>query len=266
MNKTTNTVKKTDSPSSHYSFYHNVLRLALGCAFILTLFVLSCCRAKEIGSNQEKGESVDLRALPALGLKWTERRSGNGRFISGVTGGWRDTTITKAEVIASTTDTITAKSLAESTETWWGDAYQNPGSDSAKTRLTIRTLDRCGKVLSSEGASADDGTESPFPDRPIQLGESFTTECEGNGIGSGKRIMIRYTLIEVITVNNRRMAVLNIIYTGDMNGQGTEWRDLHTGLIVKSSLNATAINDQGFRMSLETDSRITEVNGEKWLD
>lgn len=257
---------KTDSATTLHISGPSILRIALGCVLAPALLVLNSCREDIPGTSQEKGDTVDLRALPAMGLKWTERSSINGRFQDGSPGGGRDTSLIQAEVIAASADTITIKSITETTQSWWGDAYENPDSDSAKTRLTIRTLDRCGKVLSSEGASADDGTQSPFPDRPIQLGESFSTEYEGSGTAVGKKLTIRYTLSEVITVNNRRMAVLNFEYSGDCYGSGTEWRDLHTGLIVKSSAKVTMENLQGLRMSVETDSKITDVNGQKWLD
>ena len=135
-------------------------------------------------------------------------------------------------------------------------------SPSPMVRLTIRTIDRCGRIISSEGESADEGTETPFPDRPLKLGESFSTAYEGSGASDGQRATTHYTLTEVVSMNGRQAAVLKMELSGDIKGTGTTWLDLETGLAIKSTLSGTSRDAFGGRLSYKGESRIAGLAGE----
>ncbi len=232
---------------------------ALPAIAICLLFPVGCKKGGESGGTEyEKGDTVDLRALPPLGFKWTTRTTNTFNFTSGMPGGAKDYTTTRSEVTAVSEDTVTVKSTTETIARWWGSAYQHQDADVAKTRLTIITTDRCGRVLSSEGESRDSGSESPWPDRPLKIGESFTTKYEGSGTGAGNSATATYTLREVTTIKDRRVAVLRVTVSGDYRGSATEWRDLQTGITIESSSNITGSNPQGFGFEMESEGKITD--------
>lgn len=232
---------------------------------LLSMPLLSACGKRLIGSQQEKGDAVDLRSLPPLGFKWTEKGVGNFTFRDG-SGGGRETTTVNNEVTAVSDDAVTIKSNQQLTTSYWGNSFQNPDADRSKNRLIIRTVDRCGRVISSEGESADEPEVGSMPDRPIKVGETFTRESSGRGVTAGMDNECKYTLKEVITVKGRRMAVFDISMNGDFSGPATEMYDLQTGLVVRTKYDYTGKNPQGFRMDFEGEAKITDASGEKWLE
>lgn len=230
------------------------------------LLCLGACSKSPFGGEFEKGDRVDLRGLPPLGFKWTDRQTGTVNLADG-SGGWKDYVTGRYEVIAASVDTVTVKCTKETTTHYWGSVYQNPAAENAQTRLTITKIDRCRRVLSSEGQSRDERSESPWPDRPVRLGKSFTTKVEGSGRNAGATVPLTYTLREVIRLHGRRVAVLDVTFGGRMMGSsGSVWVDLQTGIQIKYSINLTGVNLYGLRVKGENIRSITSANGEDWLD
>lgn len=232
---------------------------------ILKLFAVAVCLPLVACNKNDdpdplaKGDTVDLRALPPLGFKWTGCATQATKFKSGPPGGCTGKRTTKNEVLAVTDDTVTVKSTAETTDRYWGSAYKNPDAENSKTRLTITTVDRCNRVLSSEGSSQDEFSESPWPNRPLKIGESFTTKYEGHGVNAYYNGVTTYTLSEVATLDKRRVAVLHFTFSGSLEGAGIRWIDLQTGRCIKSSHTVVSQNSEGHPMETSVEYEITDT-------
>jgi hypothetical protein len=247
--------------------FKNASNLLLPMLLLIGSFHLSSCGKNwgVVGSRFERGDKVDLRAMPTAGFKWIERGTTRNTFMASGDG-TSSSILAKSEVVASNGERFTVKTNESTEESLRGAVYTRQEADAAKTRLKIVTYDRCGKVLEQEGISRDDWTTEPFPDRPIKLGESFTVRTRGNGLSAGESATVTYTLQEVTTLGNRRMARLSAEMEGSMRGSGTEWRDLETGLIVKSTSEATMTNFQGLTISMRSNFWVEDENGRRWID
>lgn len=219
-------------------------------------------------TSYEIGDSVDLRALPPLGFKWTTVETASFHFRQGqfAGGSWSYRIEAQNEVIGASGDTVTIKSNERTTSDFRGSAVPNPDADHAKARLSILTMDRTGRVLNSEGQNPDAFKEEPFPDRPLKLGESFETDSDGAGANAGLDVRTTYTLKEVVTIKGRRVAVLHFTTSGDLDGSGTLWRDLQSGLNLETRSELSGRNATGDPTEMEGHFKITDANGEDWLD
>jgi hypothetical protein len=128
-------------------------------------------------------------------------------------------------------------------------------------------VDRCGKVLSHEGQSRDQGVEEPWPDRPLKLGETFSVKTRMTGIAEGKTYVTAYTLEKVETHNDRRIAVLSCeVDCSWACWSGTLWKDLDTGLVAKSSIRGQLRWMDGTWTTMTGTSILKDSNGRRWVE